>query len=153
MKKIFSKELIVLWLSLAALICAALSLNSSLNLLAKKTQEWDMYWGRQRWKKRTWSEIWSYYGFLWPHWYAQLLTCMFREICLEQKILEQVSGEEKPRPVCTAGPRGEESSAVGRPFTLRAVLSRRIVNTIQKRGENLVITHSLLFLESMLTLQ
>ena len=39
MKKIFSKELIVLWLSLAALICAALSLNSSLNLLATKTQE------------------------------------------------------------------------------------------------------------------
>ncbi len=42
MKKIFSKELIVLWLSLAALICAALSLNSSLNLLAKTKQEWDV---------------------------------------------------------------------------------------------------------------
>ena len=39
MKKNFSKELIVLSLSLAALICAALSLNSSLNLLATKTQE------------------------------------------------------------------------------------------------------------------
>ena len=39
MKKIFSKELLVLWLSLAALICAALSLNSSLNLLAKTKQE------------------------------------------------------------------------------------------------------------------
>ncbi len=33
MKKLFSKELIVLWVSLAALIFAALSLNSSLNQL------------------------------------------------------------------------------------------------------------------------
>ena len=39
MKKIFNKELLVLWLSLAALICAALSLNSSLNLLAKTKEE------------------------------------------------------------------------------------------------------------------
>ena len=39
MKKIFSKELLVLWLSLAALICAVLSLNSSLNLLAKTKEE------------------------------------------------------------------------------------------------------------------
>ena len=39
MKKVFSKELLVLWLSLAALICAALSLNTSLNLLGKKEQE------------------------------------------------------------------------------------------------------------------
>ena len=145
MKKIFSKELIVLWLSLAALICAALSLNSSLNLLAKKTQEWDMYWGRQRWKKRTWSEIWSYYGFLWPHWYAQLLTCMFREICLKKRILNQISGEEKLHLTCTAGARGEESSAAGRRFTDGAVLSGLVVNIIQKRGKNLVITHSLLF--------
>ncbi len=38
MKKVFSKELIVLWLSLAALICAALSLNGSLNQLADKEQ-------------------------------------------------------------------------------------------------------------------
>ena len=36
MKKIFSKELIVLWVSLAALIIAAISLNSSLNLLVGK---------------------------------------------------------------------------------------------------------------------
>jgi hypothetical protein len=34
MKKLFSKELIVLWVSLAALIFAALSLNSSLNQFA-----------------------------------------------------------------------------------------------------------------------
>ncbi len=39
MKKYFSKELIVLWFSLAAFICAVLSLNSSLNLLAKIKQE------------------------------------------------------------------------------------------------------------------
>jgi len=36
MKKIFSKELIVLWISLAALIIAAISLNSSLNQLVSK---------------------------------------------------------------------------------------------------------------------
>ena len=36
MKKAFGKELIVLWISLAALICAALSLNDSLDRLAKK---------------------------------------------------------------------------------------------------------------------
>ena len=34
MKKLFSKELIVLWVSLAALVFAALSLNSSLNQFA-----------------------------------------------------------------------------------------------------------------------
>lgn len=39
MKKVFSKELIVLWISLAALICAALSLNTSLNRLANKEEE------------------------------------------------------------------------------------------------------------------
>ena len=39
MKKVFSKELIVLCISLAALICAALSLNTSLNLLVSKDQE------------------------------------------------------------------------------------------------------------------
>ena len=39
MKKVFSKELIVLWLALAALICAALSLNASLNLRAGREQE------------------------------------------------------------------------------------------------------------------
>ena len=32
------KELIVLWISLAALICAALSLNDSLNQLTDKEQ-------------------------------------------------------------------------------------------------------------------
>ena len=31
------------------------------------------------------------------------------------------------------------------------VLSERIVKIIQKRGKNLVITHSLLFVKSMLT--
>jgi hypothetical protein len=36
MKKIFSKELTVLWVSLAALIIAAISLNSSLNSLVGK---------------------------------------------------------------------------------------------------------------------
>ncbi len=39
MKKLFRKELLVLWLALAALICAALSLNASLNRLAAKEQE------------------------------------------------------------------------------------------------------------------
>jgi len=39
MKKVFGKELIVLWISLAALICAALSLNTSLNRLANKEEE------------------------------------------------------------------------------------------------------------------
>ena len=39
MKKVFGKELIVLWVSLAALICAALSLNTSLNQLVGKEQE------------------------------------------------------------------------------------------------------------------
>ena len=38
LKSVFSKELLVLWLALAALICAALSLNSSLNKLAAKEQ-------------------------------------------------------------------------------------------------------------------
>ena len=39
MKKIFKKDLIVLWISLAALICAAITLNSSLNLLVNKEEE------------------------------------------------------------------------------------------------------------------
>lgn len=39
MKKVFTKELIILWIALAALICAALSLNASLNLLADKGKE------------------------------------------------------------------------------------------------------------------
>ncbi len=39
MKKVFGKELIVLLISLAALIIAALSLNASLNLLAGREQE------------------------------------------------------------------------------------------------------------------
>ena len=39
MKKAFGKELIVLWISLAALICAAISLNASLNQLAGKEQD------------------------------------------------------------------------------------------------------------------
>ncbi len=39
MKKVFTKDLLVLWIALAALICAALSLNRSLNLLVEKEQE------------------------------------------------------------------------------------------------------------------
>ena len=41
-KKVFTRELIVLWVALAALIIAALSLNSSLNrLVGKEEQETD----------------------------------------------------------------------------------------------------------------
>lgn len=36
MKKVFTKDLFILWFALAALICAALTLNSSLNKLAEK---------------------------------------------------------------------------------------------------------------------
>ena len=36
MKKGFGKEVIIWWFSVAALICAAISLNDSLNQLAKK---------------------------------------------------------------------------------------------------------------------
>lgn len=39
MEKVFAKDLIVLWIALGALICAGLSLNNSLNQLAKKEQE------------------------------------------------------------------------------------------------------------------
>ena len=39
MKKILKKELLVLGIALIALICAAFSLNSSLNQLANKEQE------------------------------------------------------------------------------------------------------------------
>jgi type II secretory pathway component PulF len=39
MKKTFTKDLFVLWLALAALICAGLNLNSSLNKLANKEVE------------------------------------------------------------------------------------------------------------------
>ncbi|MDO5476869.1 MAG: hypothetical protein Q4F43_07135 [Eubacteriales bacterium] len=38
-KNTFTKDLFILWLALAALICAALKLNSSLNQLAGKEQE------------------------------------------------------------------------------------------------------------------
>lgn len=38
MKKVFTKDLLVLELSLFALICAAMSLNSSLNQLTDKEQ-------------------------------------------------------------------------------------------------------------------
>ncbi len=38
MKKIFRKDLIVLWIALAALVLAALSLNASLNRFAKTKQ-------------------------------------------------------------------------------------------------------------------
>ncbi len=39
MKQIFGKDLIVLLIALAALICAALALNDSLNQLTEKEQE------------------------------------------------------------------------------------------------------------------
>jgi hypothetical protein len=39
MKKVFGKELFVLWFALAALICAGLSLNTSLNQLVSREQE------------------------------------------------------------------------------------------------------------------
>ena len=38
-EKVFGKELFVLWFALAALICASLSLNTSLNKLAEKKQD------------------------------------------------------------------------------------------------------------------
>ena len=38
MKKVFGKELFVLWLALAALIIAAISLNTSLNHLAGRKE-------------------------------------------------------------------------------------------------------------------
>lgn len=38
MKKTFGREMFVLWFSLGALICAALSLNKSLNELADKEE-------------------------------------------------------------------------------------------------------------------
>ena len=38
-KSVFRKELFVLWFALAALICAALSLNTSLNQLAGKDEQ------------------------------------------------------------------------------------------------------------------
>ena len=39
MKKNVMKDLIVLWLSLSALVCAALNLHISLNMLANKEEE------------------------------------------------------------------------------------------------------------------
>ena len=78
---------------------------------------------------------------------------MFREICLKKRIRKQTTGKEKLHLTCTAGPWGEESSAAGRRIKDGTALSGQIVNVIQKRGENLVITHSLLFRKSMLTLQ
>ena len=39
MKKALIKDLIVLWIALAVLTCAALSLNNSLNMLAEKEEE------------------------------------------------------------------------------------------------------------------
>ena len=39
MKKVFTKDLLVLWVALGALVCAALTLNSSLNKLASKEQK------------------------------------------------------------------------------------------------------------------
>ena len=38
LKSVFGKELFVLWFALAALICAAMSLNSSLNQLVDREQ-------------------------------------------------------------------------------------------------------------------
>ena len=39
MKRVLDKNVIVLWISLGALICAALALNTTLNLLESKGQE------------------------------------------------------------------------------------------------------------------
>ncbi len=39
MKKNVIKDLIVLWLSLSALVCAALNLHISLNMLANREEE------------------------------------------------------------------------------------------------------------------
>ena len=39
MDKVFTKDLIVLWIALGALICAGLSLNASLNKLANQEHE------------------------------------------------------------------------------------------------------------------
>ncbi len=38
-KKAVMKDLIVLWIALAALVCAALNLHISLNLLAENSEE------------------------------------------------------------------------------------------------------------------
>lgn len=38
-KKIVIKDLIVLWIALTALVCAALNLHISLNMLEKKEEE------------------------------------------------------------------------------------------------------------------
>lgn len=38
MKKVFLEDLIVLWIALFALVCAAISLNNSLNELAGRDQ-------------------------------------------------------------------------------------------------------------------
>ena len=39
MKKIIGKEMIVFWVSLGVLVCAAISLNDSLNQLAEEEQD------------------------------------------------------------------------------------------------------------------
>jgi hypothetical protein len=39
MKDVFKKDLLILWLALFALVCAALALNKSLNLLVDKEEE------------------------------------------------------------------------------------------------------------------
>lgn len=39
MEKVFTKDLIVLWIALGALVCAGLSLNASLNKLTNAEQE------------------------------------------------------------------------------------------------------------------
>ncbi len=39
MEKTFTKDLFILWFALGALICAALNLNDSLDLLVKKEKE------------------------------------------------------------------------------------------------------------------
>jgi len=39
MKKVFTKDLVVLWVSLGALVLAAINLNDSLNKLSEKEEE------------------------------------------------------------------------------------------------------------------
>ena len=39
MKKLFNKDLLVFWLSFAAMVCAVISLNDTLNKLENKKQK------------------------------------------------------------------------------------------------------------------
>ena len=47
MKKTFGKELVVFWISMTALVCACVSLNTSLEQLAEKGQNSNTERGKQ----------------------------------------------------------------------------------------------------------